>query len=248
MRLDAHQFFTAEHLPSHLESILRRARFDGSIATAQSQEENAGLLALAGEHGYIKGMIARVRLDGPKLEAALDGYQRHPLFLGVTGSDLRPGGEFPAGLRVLERRGVPFDAEIPAAEIPALLDRHPDLALAIVHLGRPDGSEAWFRGIERAAQSPKVYVKASRLLTGWGKQWSAGAVRPFVAHALAMFGPHRMMFGSDWPSCLPDSIWKETLAVFTQAIGAQSMETREWLLGESARAFYGIEETGRDRA
>lgn len=51
------------------------------------------------------------------------------------------------------------------------------------------------------------------------------------------------MFGSDWPSCLPDAIWKETLAIFTQAIGAQSLETREDLLGGTAQRFYGIAES-----
>ena len=240
MRLDAQQFFTAQHTPSHLESILRRARFDGSIATAQTEEENASLLALAGEHAYLKGVIACAGLDREELDAELDRYQRNPFFRGVVGRDFRPGQESLAGLSCLERRGIPLDVVAHAAEIPPLLDRHPDLSIAIVHLGLPDGSEAWFRGMERAAQSPRVYVKASGLITGGGKRWSAAAVRPFVAHALAVFGPHRVMFGSGWPSCLPDSIWKETLAIFTQAIGAQSMETREWLLGESARAFYGI--------
>jgi len=244
LRLDAQQFFASQHTPSHLESILRRARFDGSIATAQSEEENASLLAAAAEHAYVKGVIACAGLNHPKLDAALDSYQRHPFFRGVVGPDFRAGQENPPGLNCLERRGIPLDVAASAAGIPPLLDRHPDLNIAIVNLGFPDGSEAWFRGMERAAQSPRAYVKVSGLISSGGKRWTAAAVRPFVAHALTVFGPHRVMFGSDWPSCLPDSIWKETLAIFTQAIGAQSMETREWLLGESARAFYGIGAAG----
>jgi L-fuconolactonase len=34
--------------------------------------------------------------------------------------------------------------------------------------------------------------------------------------------------------------WKEALAAFTQSIGAQPIETREKLLGGTARLFYGI--------
>jgi len=241
LRLDAQQSFASQHTPSHLESILRRARFDGSIATAQSEAENDSLLAMAAEHAYLKGVIACAGLDRAELDAELDRYQRNPLFRGVVGRDFRAGQESAAGLSCLERRGVPLDVFAHAAEIPPLLDRYPDLRIAIVHLGLPDGSDAWFRGMERAAQSPKVCVKASGLIAGGGGRWNVAAVRPFVAHALAVFGPQRVMFGSDWPSCLPDSIWKETLAIFTQAIGAQSMETREWLLGESARTFYGID-------
>ena len=64
---------------------------------------------------------------------------------------------------------------------------------------------------------------------------------PAVRAALAAFGPQRVMFGSDWPTYLPVGTWKEALAAFTQAIGPQTMETREHLLGGTARRFYGLD-------
>jgi L-fuconolactonase len=70
--------------------------------------------------------------------------------------------------------------------------------------------------------------------------WRAAPIRPFVEHALAAFGPERLMFGSEWPARLPEVTWKESLAVFTQCIGAQSIEVRERLLGDTARVFYGL--------
>jgi L-fuconolactonase len=73
-------------------------------------------------------------------------------------------------------------------------------------------------------------------------RWSAERLRPFVQHVLSLFGPDRLMFGSDWPVCTPAGTWKEVLAAFTQAIGPQSMEVRETLLGGTAGKFYGIEE------
>ena len=48
------------------------------------------------------------------------------------------------------------------------------------------------------------------------------------------------MFGSDWPASLPDHTWKENLALFTQSIGAQTIEVREQLLGGTAARFYAI--------
>ena len=50
------------------------------------------------------------------------------------------------------------------------------------------------------------------------------------------------MFGSDWPVCTVAGTWKEVLAGFTQAIGAQPIEVREKLLGDTAARFYGIDE------
>ncbi len=61
---------------------------------------------------------------------------------------------------------------------------------------------------------------------------------PGLEAALAAFGPARTMYGSDWPSYLPVGTWKEALAAFTQSIGAQTLETREQLLGGTAHRFY----------
>ena len=48
------------------------------------------------------------------------------------------------------------------------------------------------------------------------------------------------MFGSGWPAGLPEHTWKESLAAFTQSIGARPIELREQLLGATAARFYGI--------
>jgi L-fuconolactonase len=228
LRLDAHQFFTPEHLPEHLASILARNRFDGSIALARTSQETAGLLDLALRHDYIRGVIAC-----PESLDDLDAFQRHPKFVGVWGQSL--------DFATLAARAVPLDVLLPASGVLPLVERYPELRIALVHLGLPDGSDAWYRAIEKLAQSPHVYVKASGLITQFPRPWNAACVRPFVQHALSVFGPQRVMFGSDWPACLPDSIWKETLAAFTQSIGAQTMEARESMLGGAACRFYGIE-------
>ena len=61
---------------------------------------------------------------------------------------------------------------------------------------------------------------------------------PFVRHVLAVFPPDRLMFGSDWPVCLQAGSWKQALAAFTQAIGAQPQAIRDKILGETAIEFY----------
>jgi predicted TIM-barrel fold metal-dependent hydrolase len=68
-------------------------------------------------------------------------------------------------------------------------------------------------------------------------------LKPFVPWCLARFGPARMMWGSHWPYCMNPgggqiAIWKESLAAFTQALGAQPLESREWILGGTASRVY----------
>ena len=98
------------------------------------------------------------------------------------------------------------------------------------------------RGMLRpaAAQHPNLFAKISGLITDAPTQWKAAEFQPAVRAALAAFGPERVMYGSDWPSYLPVGTWKEALAAFTQAIGPQTLETREHLLGGTARRFYRI--------
>jgi predicted TIM-barrel fold metal-dependent hydrolase len=44
------------------------------------------------------------------------------------------------------------------------------------------------------------------------------------------------MYASGWPH--GGGTWKETLAAFTQSLGAMPMALREQLLGGTARDFY----------
>jgi L-fuconolactonase len=85
-------------------------------------------------------------------------------------------------------------------------------------------------------------VKLSGLITDAPTQWKAAEFAPWARAALEAFGAERVMYGSDGPSYLPAGTWKEALAAFTQAIGAQSIETREQVLGATARRFYRLED------
>jgi hypothetical protein len=72
---------------------------------------------------------------------------------------------------------------------------------------------------------------------------NADAMKRLVPRCLSLFGPERMMWGSRWPFCMDPGtggigIWKESLAAFTQAMGAQTMEAREWILGGAAARIY----------
>jgi L-fuconolactonase len=136
------------------------------------------------------------------------------------------------------QRGLPLDLEVTTATLPVvsrIADEYPELRIAIDHLGRPDlaGSlEEWARGLGHAATHSNVFCKLS--------SYGAVRIRAAVQHALATFGPARLMFGSDWPNALPDISWKQTLAAFTQSLGPQSMDVREELLGGTAQRFYGL--------
>jgi L-fuconolactonase len=235
LRIDSHVCFSERHPPEHLQAILQRNRFDGAVLVVEGR-----LLPAVPPH--ILGMVVR---NGPIDPRTLDRYQDHPGFRGICRS-LDQGG--PAGVEELARRGIPLDVEMRPGHFPELLrlaESQPGLRVAIDHMARPGFergmSGEWARGMEAAARLPQIYCKVSGLLTEVERfPWSAAPMRPFVQHALAVFGPARLMFGSEWPARLPEAIWKESLAAFTQSIGARTLAEREELLGGTARRFYGI--------
>jgi L-fuconolactonase len=232
-RIDAHQHFTREYLPSLLLPILKRNRFDGSVAVtgAASVEETRWLLSLASEHRFIRAAVGWADLADPRVGDVLDEYRRHPKFRGVCYAF---AGELPPGLAELERRGLTLD--VSAGFTPTIVERFPLLPVAIDGVGTPRATLP-----PSLARYPNLFAKISGLITHAPTAWKAAEFQPAVRAALEAFGPRRVMFGSDWPSYLPAGTWKAALAAFTQAIGPQTQETREHLLGGTAQRFYRLE-------
>ena len=232
-RIDSHQHFTGEYLPSLLLPILKRNRFDGSVAVAArpSVEETRWLLSLAAGHDFIRAVVGWADLADPRVGDMLDEYRRHPKFRGVCYAF---AGELPVGLAELERRGLTLD--VSAGFTPAIVERFPDLRVTIDHVGTARATLP-----PSVAPYPNLFAKISGLITDAPTGWKAAEFQPAVRAALGAFGPERVMYGSDWPSYLPEGTWKAALAAFTQAIGPQTLLTREHLLGGTAHRFYRLE-------
>lgn len=100
----------------------------------------------------------------------------------------------------------------------------------------------WAKGMEALAAEPLVMVKVAGLINEASSGgWDPGVYRPYVRFLLDVFGPERLMYGSDWPNCMAAGTWKEAMAAFTQAMGAQTQQTRGRILGENAVRFYGLD-------
>ncbi len=219
MRIDSHHSFSERYPLDHLESILKRNRFEAGILVGP---------ACWPAQEFVKAVVVRTsRID----RRDLDEYQRQPKFRGICCEPA--GGELPVDLAELERRGIALDLVSGLALVPRIAERFPGLRIVLDHVAAPF-SGRWPHDLAEAAQFPNVFCKLSGLTR------IAPSPAPYVQHALKVFGPGRLMFGSDWPASLPEHSWKAALAAFTQAIGAQAVETREELLGGTAARVYAL--------
>ena len=88
-----------------------------------------------------------------------------------------------------------------------LLTRYPEMRVVIDHYMKPqirshsDESFAhWADGMTRLAEQTSARCKFSGLVTETDG-WSLEKMQPYVVHLLEIFGPARLMRGSDWPVC-----------------------------------------------
>ena len=103
-------------------------------------------------------------------------------------------------------RGLVFDALIRPLHLPVVLElarRLPALRIVIDHGAKPDiaggGLQPWAADIARVAVETQAVCKLSGLVTEAAPDWSVADLRPYVEHLLEVFGPQRLMWGSDWP-------------------------------------------------
>ena len=173
-------------------------------------------------------ILARNRFEGAVAFGDAEHTPERPWILGVVGETNDPrdldrwqrhsrfrgvrGGIGMASEAA--RRGLACDFTVTLEQALNAVEVHPLLRLAVT-LANPE-----------LARVPNVMVKIG---AGWQRE------------LLEMLGEDRLIFASRWPLGLPDRTWKQTLASFTQILGAQSIETREKILGGNAKRFYGIE-------
>ncbi len=209
-----------DFLPDDLRPLLEKHDLNGSIAVQarSGSRETEFLLDLADRHPCILGVVGWADLCADDLADALERYGDHPRLKGYRHqiqdepcpADFMALPAFNRGLIGLQLRGLVYEVLIHAKDLApaaALCARHDRAPLVLDHLGKPAvGQESvtdWGKRLRLPAELPHVFCKLSGLITeaDW-KAWKADDLRPYILTALELFGPERLMFGSDWPVCL----------------------------------------------
>jgi L-fuconolactonase len=186
------------------------------VQAADRDEDTEAMLAEATANPLVLGVVGYVPLDWPERAAErLSALRGEPAFVGVRNLIhdqpdpdwlLRP--DVAQGLGLLEAQGIPFDlvAVLPRhlEHVDYLSDQFPALTVVIDHLAKPpigsDRRQPWRDLMTRAARNPRVVAKLSGLYRhGGGPVADADDLRPWISDALDLFGPERLMVGSDWP-------------------------------------------------
>lgn len=253
------------HRPSQLPLQRPGWRVEGVVfiqadcAAEQGQAEVDWVAGLAADFPPLQAIVAFVALErGEAVRPQLAALRRQPLVKGVRrliqseplGFSTRP--DFVAGVQALAQYALSFDLCVrhhQLREVTTLVRQCPAVSFVLDHIGKPDIKagrlDPWRADLRELAALPNVSCKLSGLVTEADPaRWQAAALRPYIEHVLEVFGPERVMFGSDWPVLKLAATYAQWVETLVAATDAMSEADRCKLFSQNARAVYRLPDAG----
>ncbi|WNQ10918.1 amidohydrolase family protein [Paenibacillus aurantius] len=245
-----------DYLPEDLKPILDRHGIGGTIAVqaAPTLEETDYLLSLAEKHPAILGVVGWLDLNDPRWREHFERHRQHPRYIGfrimiqeMPDARVILEPSFVEALRFFAEEDVPVDLLVKAGQLDSLvelLDRVPNVRGVIDHIAKPFISrgemEPWLSQMRRIASHPGIYCKLSGMVTEADPEsWKPSDLTGYIRSAIELFGPDRVMFGSDWPVCLLAASYDEVMEALEESLpDGYSEVDREKLFGGNAAVFY----------
>lgn len=203
-----------DFLPSDLMPQIEAAGVSGTVLVQSlpSLADTRFMLGLAAEHQFIRGVVGWADLKAKEAPAIIAELAREPKLKGlrpmlqdIVEDDWIDDPQLDPAVDAMLAHGLVFDALVLPRHLPALetfARRHPDLPIVIDHGAKPVIAEGrydeWRAAMAKLAGHDNVCCKLSGLLTERGKR-PPEAVRPYAEAILDLFGPERVIWGSDWP-------------------------------------------------
>ena len=202
------------HFPEEFRALATPHAVVGTVVVEASPwvEDNQWVLDLARDDPFILGLVGNLALGRPEFAAQLERFGRNPLFLGlrIGAGELTRGigaPAFDADLRRLAERGLTLDLLGGPAMLPDVVRATraaPGLRIVIDHLpfSAWDGDPAAARSaLLPVSALATVYAKVSNVVRRGGGSLPEGPAfyRPGLDVLWELFGPDRLVFGSNWP-------------------------------------------------
>ncbi|MGJ8618040.1 MAG: amidohydrolase family protein [Sulfitobacter sp.] len=145
---------------------------------------------------------------------------------------------------MLAEHGLSFDLQLypeQMSEAAEFLAQHPDIPVVIDHIGSPhdlsdEGLITWSSGMHALAQLSHVSVKLSGYAMYFRSELAGRAVR-LTQDTLRMFGPDRVMFGSNFPVDRLHLSYPDVLEFVMGQVDGDA-EVLDKVMCRNAHAFY----------
>jgi L-fuconolactonase len=243
-----------------LAPLLAATGIDASVLvqTRSSLEETREFLATAAATAFIRGVVGWVDLTDPAVAEVIATLRAGPggdRLVGIRHQvhdepdpDWLLRDDVGRGIRAVREAGLVYDLLVRSRELPATLAlarRAPDVRFVIDHLAKPpirDGRlHPWAELIAPFGALDHVACKVSGMVTeADSTTWRPSDLAPYVDHVLEVFGPRRLLFGSDWPVCLLAASYERVVDAARSTLAGLGADESAAVFGATAVTIYGL--------
>jgi predicted TIM-barrel fold metal-dependent hydrolase len=225
----------------------------------QEIEETRWLEAEAERGGFPSAIVAYCDLSSPDAGRLLERHaaaskrlrglrqiiSRHPDEDARDSSPaLLSNPQVAENLRLLPELGLSFDLQLTPPHMIAaarLFEQVEGLQVALCHAGSPwrrdpDGLAEWRDGLKALAGVPGLTCKLSGLGM-FDPQWTLESLRPVAAAVLEIFGPDRVMWGSNFPV---DKLYRGYAELLGTLLEIVPQDMHDQVFRTAAERFYRI--------
>ncbi|KJF82691.1 amidohydrolase family protein [Photobacterium angustum] len=255
---DSMKVLQQDFLPSHYKEEMKGNNIHGSVVVQarQSDQETKWLLDLADHNEHILGIVGWIDLKSKNLEHQLKEYKASTKLKGFRhvihdelDIDFMLDLQFINGLRLLNEYNYTYDLLIKSEHLEntiRLIEQLPKMKLVIDHIAKPNIKkkewDTWAIHLKKIAKDyPHVYCKISGIVTeaDW-YNWNEEELIEYIKYVIDIFGPSRVMFGTDWPVCQVASKINKIIELCEKPIYKNNHNIQYKLFNENASLFYSL--------
>lgn len=226
------------------------------VQAAATVEETEYMLGIADATASVAAVVGWVDFENESHRAHLERLARHPKFVGVRpmiqdipDDDWMLRADITWAFDAIQDLDLTFDAlGFPRhlKNFHTVLSRYPGMRVVIDHCMKPqirshtpDSFAVWADGMKALAEDTEAVCKFSGIVTE-SDGWTVEKLRPYFDHVIEVFGPDRLMWGSDWPVCQLEATYSEWRGAAEDLTARLTASERAAIFGGTARAFYRI--------
>ncbi|EAS62767.1 amidohydrolase family protein [Photobacterium angustum] len=255
---DSMKVLQQDFLPSHYKEEMKDNNIYGSVVVQarQSDQETKWLLDLADHNEHILGIVGWIDLKSKNLEHQLKEYKTSTKLKGFRhvihdelDIDFMLDPQFINGLLLLNEYNYTYDLLIKSEHLEntiRLIEQLPKMKLVIDHIAKPNIKkkewDTWAIYLKKISNDyPHVYCKISGIVTeaDW-YNWKEEELIEYIKYVIDIFGPSRVMFGTDWPVCQVASKVNKIIELCNKTIYKNNHKIQYKLFNYNASLFYSL--------
>ncbi len=242
------------------QGVVKSVYIQVNVAPGDELEEVAWVQSVAKTHGFPHGIVGYADLCAADVANTLDReaeygnlrgirhqlhWHENPLYRFASRPDLMNDARFRAGMAAVACWGLLFELQVfssQMADAARLAQDFPAVTFVLLHAGMAEDSsrEGWVRwrdGMRLLAVCPNVCVKLSGLGT-FARTCSVSLWKPVIEQTLAIFGPARCLFGSNFPIEKLWTTYSEIVSVTLACLDGLSPQERRAVMHDNAQRVY----------